>query len=78
MPELTLYHFQSCPYCHKVRTYLASRNIAVPMKDTHASAADKAELLALGGKTQVPCLMIDGQALYESNDIIKWFEEHYT
>ena len=29
-----------------------------------------------GGKRQVPCLFIDGKPLYESSDIIAWFEQN--
>lgn len=78
MPQqLTLYHFESCPYCARVRDFLAKENIKVSMKDTHADPAFKAELMKIGGKTQVPCLVIDGKAMYESMDIINWFKTNY-
>jgi len=77
MPTLTLYHFNGCPYCQRVRDYLAKENITVPMKDTHANASFKEELFKIGGKTQVPCLVIDGKAMYESLDIIEWFRKNY-
>ncbi len=76
MPKLTLYHFQSCPYCARVRDFLSKEGITVPMKDTHADPANKAELVKIGGKAQVPCLVIDGKALYESMDIIEWFKRN--
>ena len=34
------------------------------------------ELIKIGGKPQVPCLVIDGKALYESLDIIEWFKRN--
>ena len=77
IPVLTLYHFEGCPYCTKVRRYLEQRRISVPMKDIHARPAFRDELLTIGGKAQVPCLVIDGQALYESDDIIEWFKNNY-
>jgi glutathione S-transferase len=77
MANLTLFHFQGCPYCAKVRDYMLQAGISIPMKDTHADPANKAELLAIGGKTQVPCLVIDGRALYESMDIIEWLKKNY-
>ncbi len=40
------------------------------------SPKDRQALLDVGGKTQVPCLVIDGKALYESNDIIEWLKEN--
>jgi len=48
------------------------------MKDTHADPANTGELIKIGGRSQVPCLVIDGRALYESNDIIQWFENNYA
>ena len=74
--ELILYHFQGCPYCARVRDFLSQENINVPMKDTHANPAYKDELIKIGGKGQVPCLVIDGKALYESSDIIEWFKKN--
>jgi len=78
MPKLTLYHFAGCPYCEKVKNYLAKRKISIPLKDTHADPANKKELIKIGAKAQVPCLVIDGRALYESNGIIQWFENNYA
>jgi glutaredoxin len=63
-----------CPYCQKVRDYLAKENITVPMKDIYENPANRDELIKIGGKAQVPCLVIDGKALYESSDIIEWFK----
>ena len=76
MPQLTLYHTPHCSYCQKVLTFMQQNNIAVARKD-HTDPAVRAELVKIGGKTQVPCLVIDGKALYESDDIIKWLTENY-
>ena len=77
MFQLTLYHFEACPYCQRVRDYLTKENITVPMKDTHKNPAFRDELIKIGGKSQVPCLVIDGKTLYESLDIIEWFKKNY-
>ncbi len=57
--------------------YLESKNISVPVIDTQHDVEGYQELIRVGGKSQIPCLFIDGVALYESNDIIQWFEDHY-
>ena len=75
---LTLYHFAGCPYCARVRDFLARKNIQVSMKDIHQNLANREELIKIGGKPQVPCLVIDGKALYESLDIIEWFKKNYA
>ena len=72
--ELTLYYFNECPYCQKVLSYLQEAKKTVPMKNTKENNDFREELKEQGGKTQVPCLMIDGKALYESDDIISWLQ----
>ncbi|MCK5179013.1 MAG: glutathione S-transferase N-terminal domain-containing protein [Candidatus Omnitrophica bacterium] len=76
MPELTLYYRAMCPYCRKVLLFMEEKNIAVKMKDISGDPEANQELMTLGGKTQVPCLSIDGKALYESDDIIQWLGEN--
>ena len=78
MPNLVLYHFSSCPFCVMVRNYLRDRGIEISEKDINMDSQARQELMQIGGKTQVPCLAIDGVALYESRDIINWFEENYS
>ena len=76
MKNLILYHFKGCPYCQRVRDYLSKEGITVAMKDTHENPAYRDELIQIGGKSQVPCLVIDGKPLYESLDIIEWFRKN--
>jgi len=73
MAELTLYYLEMCPYCNKVRSFLEQEKISVPMKEIGSNPEHREELIKIGGKGQVPCLVIDGKPLYESNDIIQWF-----
>lgn len=77
MPQLTLYYFVGCPYCQKVRGYMLQAGITIPMKDTQTDPRNREELVKIGGKGQVPCLVIDGKALYESNDIIEWLKKNW-
>lgn len=77
MTELTLYYMPTCPFCQKVMTYMNKNGIEVVMRDTLNDPQSRRELLRIGGKTQVPCLVIDGKALYESDDIINWFKENW-
>ena len=77
MPQLTLYHFEGCSYCTRVRQYMAQHKISIPLKDIHANPDYREELIKIGGKGQVPCLVIDGKALYESLDIIEWLKQNW-
>ncbi|MCB1071842.1 MAG: glutathione S-transferase N-terminal domain-containing protein [Chlamydiales bacterium] len=74
-PILVLYYNPHCPYCQKVLDFLKSMGKEIPLKNVENDAKAKEELLHLGGKTQVPCLFIDGKPLYESADIIDWLEQ---
>lgn len=74
--ELTLYHFNACPYCARVREFMKNNGITIPMKNIRENTAYRDELIAIGGKNQVPCLVIDGKALYESGDIIDWLRKN--
>lgn len=77
MPEnYTLYQYDGCPYCHRVRRFLADNDIAVELRDTLRDPQARQELIAGGGLSMVPCLRIerDGEVtwLYESLDIIDY------
>ena len=54
---------------------MAQNNIQLPLKDI-SQEDNRAELLKIGGMQQIPCLVIDGQAMYESDDIIEWLKEN--
>lgn len=75
-PSLMLYYSPRCPYSQKVLSYLNEIGKSVPMKDVSKSAAAKEELIRLGGKPQVPCLLIDDKPLYEADAIVTWLSEH--
>ncbi len=77
MPSLVLYQFERCPYCAAVTEYLKRRRITIPLRDILTDPGGLEELIRVGGKRQVPCLIIDGKALYESENIIQWFEKHW-
>lgn len=45
-------------------------------KDIHSDSKALEELIEIGGKNQVPCLMTDEEVMYESDDIIQWLKDH--
>lgn len=73
--DYVLYMFPSCPYCRKVINYMEQANINIPMKNTLEPGIED-ELIKIGGSDQVPCLVIDGKAMYESDDIIAYMSEN--
>lgn len=73
---LVLYHFESCPFCQKVRRVIHDLGLTITMKDIRLDKEAERELIQVGGKGQVPCLFINGAPLYESSDIITWLKEN--
>lgn len=71
-----LYFRKSCPYCRKVLSFLTLENLAVKMLDMEQQPQLRDKLKQLSGKTQVPCLVIDGKPLFESDDIIAWLKQN--
>ena len=72
-----LYYFATCPYCIAVRLALCWYRVKIPLKDILFHPPNCSELIAGGGKSQVPCLRIeskDGDVrwMYESTDIIRY------
>lgn len=65
----------TCPFCLKVIDYIEINEIKVDLTDINDNV-NASDLVKIGGKRQVPCLLIDGKPLYESDDIIKWFKSH--
>ena len=74
--NLELYIKNGCPWCHKVLSFMEANAIELPLHNIDESVADREHLIEVGGKRQVPCLFIDGKALYESSDIIDYLKEH--
>lgn len=76
MRDLKLYYSPSCPYCQKVLKFMRSASIDIMLKNT-LDDKNRNELMKIGGKGQIPCLVIDGNALFESDDIIQWLKDNY-
>lgn len=74
----SIYQFKTCPFCVKVRRYLRKNSINIEIRDARNDKNYREELKKLGGKIQVPCLRIEKNNnvkwLYESSDIIQYFE----
>ncbi|MCL2654297.1 MAG: glutathione S-transferase N-terminal domain-containing protein [Coriobacteriia bacterium] len=70
---MELFYFPECPFCNKVRAYMAAHDIELPLLNAH-EPENEACLIELGGMRQVPALLHDGEILYESDDIIAYLD----
>ena len=77
MDDLVLFYKPTCSYCRKVLFFMEDNDISLPLKDISESLDVRQELVTIGGKGQVPCLVIGGKALYESDDIIQWLKDNW-
>ena len=74
--QATLYYSPQCPYCQKVLSYLKNSKIDIPMKNVKIDNPARKELEEQGGYLVVPCLIVNGQAIYDDKDIIDWLFDH--
>ncbi|WP_407275215.1 glutathione S-transferase N-terminal domain-containing protein [Halothiobacillus sp. DCM-1] len=72
---LTLYQFESCPFCWKVKALLHYAKI--PYRIIEVNPMTSEELKPLGLK-QVPVLVDDGEVIKESSVIVDYLNERYA
>ncbi|UJF20625.1 glutathione S-transferase N-terminal domain-containing protein [Shewanella sp. OMA3-2] len=79
--NLSLYQYNACPFCVKVRREMRRQNLNIALVDAKQDN-NKQTLLIEGGKLQVPCLKInnDGKTewLYESKAIMNYLNDNYA
>ena len=81
--NMSLYQFNACPFCVKVRRQIRKYSLNVELRDARNNAAFKNELIREGGKHKVPCLRIEDAALnvrwmYSSDDICSFLKEEFS
>lgn len=74
--DLVLYYRPTCPFCVRVLKRMKDLGIegAITLKNISDDEEAETTLISVGGKRQVPCLLIDGEPLYESGDIVAWLD----
>jgi len=79
MTKITLYQFEECPYCEKVRIKLAElglkyKKVNVPYDE---ESKERKFLVEKSGVYTVPVIDIDGKFIGESQDIINYLEKNF-
>lgn len=81
--KIKLYHYDSCPYCARVRSTIDALALNIERRNTQQNPEYSNELLAGGGKRTVPALRIEGEEgdvvwMYESADIMQYLEAKFA
>ncbi|KAJ1616241.1 hypothetical protein T492DRAFT_1107978 [Pavlovales sp. CCMP2436] len=80
VPTLTLYEFEGCPFCRRVREVVTYLDLACDIVPCGRGSRHRSEVVSRGGKSQFPYLVdtaSGGMELYESADIINYLLERY-
>ncbi len=81
VPGLALYHFETCPFCHRVRRAAQRLGIELELLDIFADDQHLHDLTAATGRRTVPVLRIQERDTYrwlpESTDIIEYLESRF-
>jgi len=80
---MSLYQFEACPFCVKVRRKLRKHALKIELRDAKNNAIFKEQLITGGGKHKVPCLRIEDDSrnvkwLYQSDDICSYLEKQFS
>ncbi|XP_042457126.1 prostaglandin E synthase 2-like [Zingiber officinale] len=70
--DVVLYQYEACPFCNKVKAYLDYHDI--PYKVVEVNPISKKEIKWSDYK-KVPILVVDGEQLVNSSDIVKNLDE---
>ena len=79
---LSLYQSSTCWFCAKVRQKMSDLGIQIELRDIGQQNNFREELVREAGKSQVPCLRIEGPEgkttwMYESSDICTYLERRF-
>jgi glutaredoxin 3 len=70
MPKIEIYTQPFCPYCARALSLLRKKGVEFTEIDAqHGSAAREESIKRSGGKTSVPQIFIDGNAIGGSDDL---------
>ncbi|WP_353139216.1 glutaredoxin [Limnohabitans sp.] len=68
--SMTLYQFNTCPFCIKTRQEMRRLSLPIEKRDAQHNAANRDALQKGSGATKVPCLKIT-----EANGETRWLQD---
>lgn len=77
-PTLSLYYFDGCPFCARVRSAIERLGLDVELRNIQHDPAHRRDLVEATNRQTVPCLRIDRPEgtrwIHESLDIVRYLE----
>lgn len=77
MTDVTLYQFELCPYCHKVRAGLELKGVAYRKVEVNPMNKKELPTLPASAPRKVPVLEVGGQVLWDSTVILSHLDEQF-
>jgi glutaredoxin len=76
--NLQLFHKWQCPYSARVRDFIDEHRLGdkIEYVEIHEVEGAGDQLARMTGKSQVPCLVIDGKPILESREIVQWLQQN--
>lgn len=80
--QYQLFKTELCGFCFRVRRFMDSEGIDIPLRDINQDRDAFRELLESTGRTTVPCLRIQRgeqvEWMFESMDIMRYLGDNYA
>ncbi len=75
---IELIHRSHCPYSARVRDFIDEKGLKdrIAYAELSEDPGAEARLAELTGGSQVPCLVVDGEPMLESESIVRWLDEN--
>lgn len=73
MPNVKVYSTTTCPWCHRVKDYLKSKNIPFEDIDVADDVEKAKEMVKKSGQTGVPVITVDDEVVigFDQNKLNK-------
>lgn len=76
MNTVTLYQFELCPYCHKVKAALEAKGIAFTKVEVNPMNKKELPALPAGAPRKVPVIQVGGETIFDSTTIVAYLESN--
>jgi microsomal prostaglandin-E synthase 2 len=74
METVTLYQFELCPYCHKVKAAMEAKGLAFTKVEVNPMNKKELPKLPEGAPRKVPVIQVGDKTVFDSTAILAFFE----